>query len=272
MAFIERLFWFNIVIATILAIVALFLNIGVHSKLSPDQQVQFAQLKQQNQNQCNQTTMILQDLAPVAETLENTTVDTTTLPMLQACEQYIRDNNPELKNASAIRLLELLEFNETVAPQLALLLPGLAEAQSELDTLSNSLQNTGIIQTYQSGTVDVNMGGTSFPYALKSITLGGEELYYIDIPKSPSLLMVMNNISDVVFDLWNPSIGSGCDDNCTRVDSVMDRQQEKVMSTPKPIMFESRTYPNGTSILLSGQTVLMVGDFIGVADAVHMGF
>lgn len=255
--------WFILAISALLSIIALFLNIAARSGLNDDQRILLSQLRTRNRMQCNESELILESLVNVSETPP---VDTLLLPQLVSCEQYVRDRNPALMNASAIRLAELLEFNETVQPLLDTLLPGLADAADELDALATELNRTGIITTYQSGTVNV------FQYAIKSITLGGEELFYIDLPATGGLIQVMSNMTqDVLLDDWAPSIATGCISfNCTRVDLILDRQQEKVMSVPDPIMFDSRSYV--PDVLLRGTNVLMAGDFIGISDAVHMEF
>ena len=261
---IRVLTWFILAIAALLSIIALFLNIAAPIGLDKSQQKRLITLYTKNKEQCNETELLLESLADVNETLEHTTVDTLNrLPALERCESYVRERTPALMNASEVRLMELLEFNETVAPRLELLLPGLSAAQTEL----NVLERTGIIKTHQSGVVNI------FQYAINSIALwDNSELYYINLPKTPGLIEVMNNVSDVLLTDWNPPIAASVPREAfTRVDSILDRQQEKVMSVPNPIMFTSRTYPNGTDILLSGSIVLMMGDFIGISDAVHIG-
>lgn len=253
---------FFLIVATVLGIVALFLNIAVKSGLNEDQLIRLAELRATNRRQCNETQIILEMLSGVRETLENTTVDTMELPRVLNCEEYVRTRNPALMNASSDRLMELLEFNETVAPTLNTLWPLLNTAAMEL----NALDTTGAITEHQTGTVSV------FQYSIRSIALGGSENYYIELPKLQNLLQVtMNMTSELLLDDWMPAIGSGCD-NCTRVDLILDRQQEKIMTVPTPIMFDSRAYPNGTDVLLDGNADVMAGAFIGIADAVHLSF
>jgi hypothetical protein len=261
---------FLLVVSTVLAIVALFLNIAVHSGLNDAQTVQLAQLRAKNREQCNETLLILDMLSSVQETLDNTTVDTMRLPQLQECEAYVRARNPALMNASDVRLMELLEFNDTtIGPELAGLLPDLSLASQEL----NVLNRTGEIKVYQVGTV---VQDQLFNYSIRSITLGNDsEFYYVNLPRVDGLLQVaMNMTSELLLDNWVPAIGSGCpaDLNCTRADVILDRQQEKIMTVPVPIMFDARTYPNGTNVLLKGNADVMVGSFIGIADAAHLSF
>ena len=256
--------WVILAVAALLAIIALFLTIATPVGLSIEQSAQLGQIRAQSTVQCNETSVLLEEMLPVSNRTE--TVDTVRLPALQQCEQYIRDGNPALKNASAVRLEELMAFNVS---QLDVVLEGLNSAAVELEALASSRQYTGVITTHQSGIVNGNI--PSLPYELRSMMIGGENLYYIEIPASTSLFVVMDNITTVVFEDWVPSIGTGCD-NCNRVDSIMDRQEEKIMSTPTPILFQSRSYPNGTSVSLSGLNTVMEGDFIGITDAVHISF
>jgi len=260
---------FLLVVSTVLAIVALFLNIAVHSGLNDAQTVQLAELRAKNREQCNETLLILDMLSGVQETLDNTTVDIMRLPQLQDCEEYVRVRNPALMNASDVRLMELLAFNDTtIGPELAGLLPDLSLASQELDALNR----TGEIKVYHAGTVAEQL----FQYSIRSITLGDSEFYYVNLPRVDGLLQVaMNMTSELLLDDWVPAIGSGCpaDLNCTRADVILDRQQEKIMTVPVPIMFDARTYPsNGTNVLLDGNANVMAGSFIGIADAVHLSF
>lgn len=258
---------FILVLSGLLAIIALFLNLAVRTGLNDEETIRLSQLRAQNQLQCNETLYILDMLSMVQETLDNTTVDMTRIPQLNACEEYVRERNPALMNASSIRLAELLIFNETVKPRLDTLLPALSAASAELAQVGQALNETGVIQLYQTGTVGV------FNYSVRSITLGGTERYYVDLPALQGLLEVtMNMTGELLLDDWMPAIGTGCTGNCTREDLILDRQQEKVMTVPTPIMFDSRTYPDGTDVLLNGNANVMAGSFVGISDAVHLSF
>lgn len=257
-----KMYRFLLLVSTILAIIALFLNLAVRTGLNQAQKVRLSELRAQNQAQCNETLFIL-DMLPAP----NGTVDQTRIPQLLACESYVRERNPALKNASDVRLQELLAFNDTVQGRLDVLLPALQDASDELNVLRMSLNDTGVIDMYQAGTVSV------FNYSTRSITLGGTERYYIDLPAIPELLEVtMNMTGELLLDDWMPAIGSGCMGNCTRQDLILDRQQEKVMTVPTPIMFDSRSYPGDTDVLLNGNANVMAGSFVGISDAVHLSF
>ncbi len=253
---------FLLLASTLLAIIALFLNLAVRTGLNDAQKIQLSELRTQNTAQCNETLVILGMLSP-----PNGTVDQTRIPQLQACETYISERNPALMNASAIRLEELLIFNETLQSRLDVLFPGLQEAADELMDVQIGLNGTGIITIYDAGTVNM------FNYSSRSITLGGTERYYINVPAMQELLEItMNMTGELLLDDWMPSIGSGCVSNCTRQDLILDRQQEKVMTVPSPILFDSRTYPGGTDVLLNGNANVMAGSFVGISDAVHLSF
>jgi hypothetical protein len=253
---------FLLVIATILGIVALFLNIAVHSGLNDDQKILLSQLRAKNLQQCNETLLILEMLSSVNQT----PIDTMRVPQLKECEEYVRVRNPQLMNASDVRLTELQNFNTlVVVPSLASLTPLLELAAEELETVATAFNRTGQIDIYQNGTVGI------FDYSIRSITLVGYQHYYVDLPKIDGLVQVtMNMTGELLLDDWMPAIGTGFA-NCTRNDLILDRQQEKIMTVPMPIMFDSRT-SNGTNVLLVGNANVLAGSFVGIADDVHLSF
>lgn len=253
--------------SSVMAIVALFLNLVAQPGFSsPAEQSLLQSLRSENSAQLNASQILLGVLAPINQT---DYMDTNRLRELQDCEAYTRSSLPGLVNATSTRLMELLSlsFNETVQ----LLLNNLALAQAEL----NALGQTGTITVHQTGKVDANMN-VMLDYQIRSIKLGelGDELFYIEIPSSGNLLMTMMNATDTItLGGWVPTLGNSIGlSNFSRVDIIMDRQQDKVLSAPNQIRLQSRDYPSGTDIRLRGLNALSAGHYIGVADALHIGF
>lgn len=218
-----------------------------------------------NQSENERALFVLDQLT--ALTVNETRVDTESILRLVECEQYLRDEYPKIQNETNARLNELLAFNATL----------------DLDISSNitatwlALLNLGVsgtINTYQTGKVNVNGGRFQYSYAIRGFKMGLlDEFFYVSIPMNATLISNVTTVPDnvLVLDDWIPTIGVGYALN-TRVDPVMDRQQEKIQSAPTPLFIQERSYLGNNGIVFSGLNNLTSTDYVAVLKDVVMVF
>lgn len=254
-----------LVLSSLMAVIALFMNIGAPVGLDPKR---ILALRQQNTQQCARATSALAQLAPVKDTLVNTTIDEGSLTLITQCSVV----DAVLRNQSETRNTLLLAFDPS--SPLSTLVGPLNDAASELEALSLLLNGTGLVKILWNGTVESNLGVTPpLGYSLRTLTLGGDSLYFVQLEKT-GLLQSTLNVSNIVLSNWDPPIAtSTLVSPLDRVDSVMDRQQEKIQTSPTPLVLRSISYDASTSVTLgSSPNEIPLGSYFQILEATQILF
>lgn len=242
-----------VIIATagILAVTALFLNIGVRVGLSGPQRNTLGYYKNVVQLQCDAA-------AAIVVNATNLRHDRGRVQALEDCESAVASGLPNLIQQTQARIAALQAF---VVPSNTTYITQMARTMVEA-----LLPATGVVTQRAAGALSYQ-SMPLFSYNVKSIRVGTQELAYVEIPASPGSLIQVSMNMTLAFELSaNPPLGGGLAG--TRSDTILDDQRLKIQSTPTELMLYRR-YGN---LGFEGVVPLAVGDYIGVTRTVEMNF
>lgn len=170
------------------------------------------------------------NLLLAVQVTQNTTVDTTSVPLIRNCEEQLRTQNiPSVVNTSSTRYQELLVFNST------LVFVSLDNVTQQLELFAQAQQYTGLRYNHSAGFYNTEI----FNYTLQSIVIGNQPLYYLWFPTASTTVqnttnVLSINISDVIYS--NALFFSTL--------PIFDNAAIKVNSGPSGIDLITRLYDN----------------------------
>lgn len=251
------------IISIILSISSFAMNANISNGLDRTQIIYYNTLKNLILVTYNQSIYNTYNLQTAVSVDRNTTIDTTSLPIIIQCQITNKNVNIIPLNASAHqRYIELLQFNSSTVIYTNQNTE-LSSVTTQVNSLAVTLQNTGILTNHSTL---LNTTTTKWFYVLQSITLGNEFLYYLKFNSNQGYVITNNNTFNIPLEISENIIY-----NNSYVTSVpiIDEEANKLNNAPSGIDLFSRMF-NSTVLELSSLIPVNANDILFIFNALEI--